>query len=433
MIRWDGNAALLPTCSILALYFLQLLSTYLLPVCLHCEALRTSQVAAPAGRQSDVDATESCQEDASEKRITLIVAWWGPGIRAEPGAPGQGPCRSAPRPKPAPNTLVRTETAQDPDPGPSRAGPTLRAGPSHTAPQDADESSSESTATSATESDPASELEPAATATAECKSDSYPQCSPLSALPDTESSYSELRWLQQCRLLPHEQQAHTCVHPCRAPDVTGLGDSKDEMGPSQGGDGSSALLEKKMHGANSSRGRRHWYPAAKDDSLPYVIPSAKGGSTPGVTPPAKGYNPPTISPVWLPVNQLPDEKQCDGHDSQLNDQQDDQQGDWHESQQDNQQEEDRSDQPDDQKDSQKDSQHDVWHDGQQDEEGSTQEALQLQEASQPAAKRNKMEENCDGRYAATYRQQLVLPLPPLRYFVRSPVEISSVYQPRKTL
>lgn len=32
----------------------------------------------------------------SGKRITLVVAWWGAGMRAEPGAPGTGPCRKGP-------------------------------------------------------------------------------------------------------------------------------------------------------------------------------------------------------------------------------------------------------------------------------------------------------------------------------------------------
>ena len=32
----------------------------------------------------------------SKKRITLIVAWWAKGMRAERGAPGTGPCREGP-------------------------------------------------------------------------------------------------------------------------------------------------------------------------------------------------------------------------------------------------------------------------------------------------------------------------------------------------
>ena len=439
---WDGNAALLPTCSLLAYCLLYLLPTYLLPVCLHCEALRVNNAVAAAGRQSDVNATESCREDASEKRITLIVAWWGPGIRAEPGAPGQGPCRSAPCPKPEPYTLARTGTAQSPDPGPPRAGPILRAEASHAAPQDAPdsqvlESSSESTATSATDSGSASEFEPGAGATADCKSGSYPECPPLSALPDTESSYSELWWLQQCQLPRHEQQADVRIHQHRTPGFTGLRDSPDEVGPKQGSDGSTALLEKKMHGAISSQETCHWYPAAKGDSLPHVTLPATGVSPPGVTTPAKGYNPPTISPVWLPVNHLPDKKQCDEERTQQDDRQDnhqddqqgygqnDQQGDWQDSQWANQQ-----DNQDEQRNDQQKIQQDDHRDGQPEHKGSGQEVLQVQDGSQPAAKRHKGEDKCDGRYAATYQQQLVLPLPPLRFFVRSADEISSVYQPR---
>lgn len=40
----------------------------------------------------------SCHSDRAllERRITLIVAWWGPDIRTESGAPGTGPCRNSP-------------------------------------------------------------------------------------------------------------------------------------------------------------------------------------------------------------------------------------------------------------------------------------------------------------------------------------------------
>ena len=49
------------------------------------------------GRPTASAADGSSQQQLSGgKRITLIVAWWGPDMRAEPGAPGQGPCRPAP-------------------------------------------------------------------------------------------------------------------------------------------------------------------------------------------------------------------------------------------------------------------------------------------------------------------------------------------------
>ena len=378
---------------------------------MHCEAL---VAVAGAGRRSDVKAAESCAEDASERRITLIVAWWGPGIRAEPGAPGQGPCRLAPRPQPEPYTLATTATPQSPDMGPLPADPSLRAEPNHIVHQDAPhsqghESSSESTATSAAES--------AASAASNGNSETHPACSPLLALPDTESSYSELLWLQQCKLPPHQQQAFVCPHQeCHMPAATGLGDSAEQVGSAQGGNSSTAAtLERKVLGAAGSQGTCHCHPAAKRDSPCCVSPSAKG------------YNPPTITPVWLPVSRLQDEKQCDEEGTQQDDQQDNQQDDQHDAQQDDQQDSEQEIEQD----TQQGDQQDDWHDCQHGDESSRQDVLPLQEGAQPAAKRHKGEEHCGHRSAAAYQQHVLLPLPPLRFFVRSADEISSVYQPRK--
>ena len=408
--------------SLLILYFLYLLAVNLLPVYLHCAPLRVSHALAAAGRQLSVNAIKSCQENAIEKRITLIVAWWGSDMRAESGAPGQGPCRSAPRPKTEPNTLARIETAQSPDPGPPQAGPSLRAETSHAAPRDAPlsqvyKSSSVSTATSAAESDSASELEPAASVTADCKSD----CSLLSAHLDTEPSHTELMWLQQCQL-PSDQQASECLHQnCQMPAGSGLGDSADQVAPNQGGNSSTALLERKVHAAPGSQATCHWHPA-KGDSLTCVAPSAKGDSPPIIAPSEKGYNPPSISPVWLPVSLLQNEKQCDDKATQQGGQQD--------YQQDHRQDDRQDDWQDACQDCQQGNQQGSLHGCQHDAEGSRQEMLPLQEGRHPAAKRHKGKEQCGHRGAATCQQQVVLPLPPLRFFVRSADEICWVYEPR---
>ena len=375
---------------------------------------------AGSGRRPNVSAVESCPGHASEKRVTLIVAWWGPGIRAEPGAPGQGPCRLAPHPKPEPHTLTITETAQSPGPEPLPAGPSPRAEPNHSAPQHAPRSqghgsSSESTATSAAESGSVFEHEPAASVASHGKSEPHLACSPLSAGPYTESSYSELLWLQQCRLLPHQQQVFVCPqHDCHMPAANGLRDSADQVGPVEGGNSSTALLGRKVHSAPGSQGTCLWHPAAK------------GGSPLCVSPSAKGYNPPTIAPVWLPISHLQDEDQCDQEDTQQDDRQDDQQDDQQDALQDDQVDSQQDIEQDDQQGNQQNGRHDYQHD----DESSRQHVLPLQEGAQPTAKRHKGEEQCGYTDAATYQQHVVLPLPPLRFFVRSADEISSVYQPR---
>lgn len=214
------------------------------------------------------------------------------------------------------------------------------------------------------------------------------------------------------------------------PAGTGLGDSADQVGPSQVGNSSTALLQKKMHTAAGSHATCHWHPAAKGNLLPCIAPAANGDRASSGGPSAKGYNPPTISPVWLPVNHLQNEKQRVDEDTQQNEQQDDEQ----DVEQDERQDDLRDDQQDDwqnyQQHNQQEDQQDGLHHYQHDDEDSRQDMLPLQEGGQPSAKRHKGE--VQGVYggAATYQQQVILPLPPLRFFVRRADEFSSVYQPR---
>lgn len=420
-------------------YFLttcSLLKLHLFPACLlvdHLYALLVSPWKlvpfAAAGRRSVVSTAESCLEHTNIRRITLIVAWWGPGIRAEPGPPGLGPCRTAPRLKPQPNTLAATETAPSAHPGLLQAGPGLRAKPSHTALQDVsppqaheERFSSDSVATSAAESDSVSALESAANSSSASNSNTPPESS---APTDTEPSYSQLLWLQQCQLPSHQQQAFNCPpQEDHTPGTSRLGDSAGDGDPSQPGKSSTTLVPRReAHGTNGSQGLCHRYSSAKgySDVTSTVLPSAKG------------YHPPTISPVWLPVSALRQEEHCDEEDSQQGDQQNGErdhlpvdqqnysQGSWQHSQQDHQQ--------DDQQDDQQDAEQDGKLDGQYNEEDSGQDVRPVQQGSQPAAKRHKRDQ-CNHRDTAPDQQQLDLPLPPLRFFLRSANEISSVYLPR---
>lgn len=157
---------------------------------------------------------------------------------------------------------------------------------------------------------------------------------------------------------------------------------------------------------------------------------------------ARSYSPPTISPVWLCVNPplQEEEARCDQTDTQQDSrqgrvqdrQQDDQQYDWHDDQsfdqQDDQQHGEQDEQQGVQQDDQQGRQQHDWQDIQQNGE---QDVLRLQEGCQPAAKRHKQTDQDGFRSAVTHQQQLLVPLPPLRFFLRSADEIASVYQPSR--
>lgn len=420
-------------------------------------------VVAAAGRSSSVNVTESCQRLPSEKRTTLIVAWWGPGIRAEPGAPGQGPCRLAPCPgaepggsgegpsqtascfKSKPGSLTVTKTAHSPVAGGLQAGRKLSPEPgdmhSHTPRPHAYEqgsgSSLESAASSDSDSDLVPQLEPATSALSNCEPDLQIQCC-MSASPESTASLSRLLWLQQCQLTP-QQQTSLCAHqqPQTAP-ASSTDDIAANVSSSQGTNVGSAVSDRK---ANSTAG------ALWSCHRPQA---------------ARGYNPSTISPVWMHIGaHLKEEEQCHQADTQQIDRRSDQQDDWQNEwqgdprvdQRDNQRDEQQDDQQhkrrDDRQDERRDDQQDDQQDGQQDDQQSTagqdrqqlgwhdsqqdggQNIGELQEGTQPAAKRQRQANWGDSTGAVTPQHQLLVPLPPLRFFLRSVDEITSVYQPSR--
>ena len=369
-----------------------------------------------AGRPSNPSATEACLRHVNEKRITLIVAWWGPGIRAEPGVPGQGPCRIAPCLRPMPDSLHTTETAHSPVSGQLQAGPGLRAEPSHMhihAPQNApsphvyeQSSSSESIVSSDTESDSlassetsesdsCSALELAIKTHVDHEADSYAECGSL-AVPESQATSSQLLWLRQCQLPLQQQQAVMCSHQeHQTMPASSIVDITHEVSSSQGGSSSIASFDRKAHCAAGTQRAWHEGPSARVYSPHFIT-----RTSPLQSEIQSFYSPPTVAPVWLPVSDQQDEQQCGQGDTQQVNKQFDQEG----NQQDHWQE---------------GLQNAGQTDGHTDGQGEGQHWLQLQENGQPAAKRHK------------HQRQLVLPLPPLRFCVRSADEISRVYQPSR--
>ena len=388
-----------------------------------------------AGKPSTVNVPDSCPRQGSEKRITLMVAWWGPGMRAEPGAPGQGPCRLAPSLgaemgspvqgalclKTKSNSLTAAEAADSSDARAPQANPGALSDMHSNitllhACEQRSGSTSESVANSDTDSETMSETEHTTSPLASCELDSHTK---RCKSPNSESNVrmnSSLLWLLQCQLAPHQQPhmlpagttASITAKVCSSQSINVSTASFDKQANSTAG------LQEKCQGALSARGHR----------------------------------PPTVSPVWVHVSPylgegeercgvtdtqqgrhqgcVQDNKQDKVQDDQQDDHSDDQGGD----QQDN-----YSDLQDDQRDSRQDDERDDQQDQQQHDPRDSQQvdesqALHVQEGTQPAAKRHKQAEQHDCRSDVTYQQQVLVPLPPLRFFLCSADEISLVYQPR---
>ncbi|KAL3136683.1 hypothetical protein ABBQ38_005919 [Trebouxia sp. C0009 RCD-2024] len=388
------------------------------------------------GKPSTLNVTDSCERHASEKRITLIVAWWGPGMRAEPGAPGQGPCRLAPylgagsgspvhRPsqhasclKTKTDSLMGAETARSSKARPpqTQASPGLKIESSGmhsniTCPHACNQkgsSSSASVTNSDSEADTISEAKPANSPLFRRGSDSdIERCT--SANSETKAHMSSLLWLQQCQLAPYQQRGSHC--PQQQPHMTPATNTEHvaaKMCSSQSTEVSTAVFDRQ---ATSTAG---------------LHLTCQGPPT------ARGYSPPAVSPAWLNVSPHLEEEEarCDQTDTQQDGRQgrvqDDKQGDNQDNQQYHRHDDQGFTQQDDQQDDQQDRRQHDWQDSRQTGE---QNVLPLQEGSQPAAKPHKQNDQDGSRSPVTHQPQLLVPLPPLRFFLRSADEIAMVYQP----
>ena len=258
------------------------------------------------------------EQHGGAKRITLIVAWWGPGMKAEPGTPGQGPCRTAPKLRAATDRSRIEEAAH-------ASGPTMFPCPasadaadvdrismagipnsdlfeaesstcslasrltSSSASSSAASSASTSASSSASSSGPTSqsgsssedESELVSSCEHECRSESCADSfTNAQSRPEAVSKSGPQLWVQQCQLQQQRPMQHK--HQQHLASATATDKDTDKM--QRAGLGNAAGLhssnEAECPGTGKPCGASAW---PKQHKL-------------------VGYCPPTISPVWLPVN-----------------------------------------------------------------------------------------------------------------------------------
>ena len=363
------------------------------------------------------------------------MAWWGPGIRAESGAPGQGPCRRAPSPKDVQGSPARKSKPQSLGLQQLAAAPGLSAEPinAHDAlmespfPHVHEQPNSESASSdSGMSSGTDSEAGPHSDHDSD-QSELQPGCSAATE-PQSKRTPDNL-WVSHCQLSPHEQQRFMHL--------------KQESQDSQG------------EHTTTARGRVSMLCQSQHDhdtaiTLGSSLPHAAGMQQVCQQGP-HGFNPATIAPVWLPVDEISCETKQQKQERHCQDSlqsadqlyclQTDQEGNgqteqWHHQlephqlrQQSHQQAKDQDLQIDRQDDRQDDQQHRQQHNQQHDQQGKHQNDCQLHdhERMQPPLKRSKQDVSHDRRsFVSRLRQQAQLPLPPLHFFLQGDDEISSV-------
>ena len=302
-------------------------------------------------------AASTYSQQFTRKRITLIIAWWGPGINAEPGVKGQGPCRVAPCPSAAPDT-----PGQDPcqiasnskaeldasDSGLRRAAPLNTAAPTYCSKEGAGSDSAQDTIP---ESNLHASSEPATQSHSQPATDSLSQVhsrqgeasslDPEIGASSVPSCVSQPQWLDQCRLTQQQQQ-HYKQHR-QTPGALGI----PHQDPS--------VNEYPIQGINSVTSQ-----SCNTGRRLEAFSGQHGQSE---------FMPPTVSPVWVPVGQS------------------------------------------------------AWQSS-----NAKQEDLQ-----QHATKRPRLRHDAGDDSHMLQEQQLhFLPIPPLRFFIRSPHEFASIYLPSKS-
>lgn len=420
----------------------------------HVSSNRHSHLFSVAGKPEAIHTSNSTR-CVGDKRTTLIVAWWGPSIRAEPGAPGQGPCRVAPSPAAVQGSQVKKSKQESEGLQQLAAGPSLRAEPKGAGyvespfPQVNEQSASSSACTSSSESgisvDNDSEVGAQSGSEAEADSEVQSGCS-SAAGPESQQTPAEHLWVSQCQLSSQQQQ-----HFMRLKQ-----ESQGDLVTNTRG--TVSTLDRNQHDHDNAI------------TLGSRSPDAAGMQQACQQGP-HGFNPATITPVWLPVGEIgcetkqgkqemqcQDRQQVKGQADQLHclqrDQQDNAQTELHSQQEFAHQPADEQGQQGDKQDNQQDSQqraqqhgqhhgqhqhdwqhHGQHHDWQDNQQDGDEHDCQLQHDCvymQRPLKRSKQDVNHNYKSFVPRQQPVQLPLPPLRFFLQCADEISLVYLPRTT-
>ncbi|DBA89883.1 TPA: hypothetical protein ACH3X2_004738 [Trebouxia sp. C0005] len=268
------------------------------------------------GRPAASTANGSSQQQLPDrKRITLIVAWWGADMRAEPGAPGQGPCQTAPSCLKSADEPTHLDVASSRSPvhSPSVSQTDLQSFQHQTASHSQSQTDLQSASESCSSSD--------ADSVTELRSDSS-----LEAIPKPSCCH----WLHECRLTPQQlqhsrQQVQHALSTCISGRQTAACQHQPQL---------------PRHDQSSSSGHAKNHNSIQDSPDHLLCHDEAANKTCGrmihcdvrstdCTDPCRlsEHHPVTLSPVWLPVGSLQqqDKQQPDAKRPRLNDRQDKQQ------------------------------------------------------------------------------------------------------------
>lgn len=262
------------------------------------------------GRPNASTADESShQQFSGGKRITLIVAWWGPDMRAEPGAPGQGPCRTAPSclksaDKP---THLHAATSCSAELSPPVSQTDLQLSQQQTASVSQSQTDSQTDSESCSSSDADSDSEMHSHSSSE-------------AIPKP----SRQHWLHQCELTPqqlqliHQQLQHPLANCISGSQVT-TSQRQSEL-PCQHQASSSGH----HNNHNSIQDSTDHHAEAMSDNSRRISHGDVRSTDCMDLHKLSEHHPVTLSPVWVPLGSLQqqNQQQPDAKRPKLNDRQD---------------------------------------------------------------------------------------------------------------